>query len=119
MNGPRAKRPRAGDDRGGVTVEAAFAVAALLVVAVLCALGVITIVGQVRCIDAAREAARLAARGDEASAVSAARRIGPVGLRVDLRRDGDRVLARVSSASPLPGLVLAAEAVAVAEPGMR
>lgn len=118
MSGRQTKHPLAGDDRGGVTVEAAFAVASLLVVAVLCALGVISVIGQVRCIDAAREAARLAARGDQSSAVTAARRIGPTGMHVDLRRDGDRVVARVSCASPLPGLVLAAEAVAAVEPGM-
>lgn len=105
------------DDHGGVTVEAAFAVATLVVVALLCVAGVITVVAQVRCIDAAREAARLAARGDEGSAASAARQTGPAGARVELRREGDQVVARVSTGAPLlPGLVVAAEAVAVVEP---
>jgi hypothetical protein len=119
VSGCPAKHPLVQDDRGGVTVEAAFAVASLLVVAVLCAIGVISIIGQVRCVDAAREAARLAARGDEASAVAAARQIGPAGLRVELRRDGDRVVARVSGASLLPGIAMVAEAVAALEPGVR
>ena len=105
------------DDRGGVTVEAAFAVAALVVVVLLCVTGIVTLVAQVRCIDAAREAARLAARGDENSATSAARQVGPAGSRVELRRAGDRVVARVSTGtSLLPGVVVAAEAVAVMEP---
>lgn len=107
-------------ERGGVTVEAAFAVAALVVVALLCAAGVIAVIGQVRCIDAAREAARLQARGDDNSAVAVARSIGPAGARVELRRDGDRVVARVSAAVwLLPGVMVAAEAVAAAEPGAR
>ena len=51
--------------RGATTVEAAFAIAALVVVLVLCAAGLTALSMQVRCIDAAREAARLAARGDD------------------------------------------------------
>lgn len=120
MSGQVSKCPRIRDDRGGVTVEAAFAVASLLAVAMLCAVGIIAVIAQVRCIDAAREAARLAARGDEQAAVGVARQIGPGGAQVDLRRDGDRVVARVSAAMPmLPGLALAAEAVAAIEPGVR
>ena len=46
-----------------VTVEAAFAIAALVVVLVLCVSGLTAVSMQVRCVDAAREAARLAARG--------------------------------------------------------
>ena len=45
------------DDSGGVTVEAAFAVAALIVVAVLGVGGLAAVSMQVRCVDAAREAA--------------------------------------------------------------
>ena len=52
----------------------------MVVVLVLCLGGITAISMQVRCVvDAAREAARLAARGDERSAVDAARRIAPVG----------------------------------------
>lgn len=74
---------------------------------------------QVRCIDAAREAARLAARGDSASAVDIARRIAPGGAQVHLSRDGPAVLARVSVRSALPGITVSAEAAAAAEPGVR
>jgi hypothetical protein len=73
---------------------------------------------QVRCIDAAREAARLAARGDDASASGAAQRIAPDGAGLQLRRDGDLVVATVTArSSMLPGITIAAEAVAAAEPG--
>ena len=56
-----------------------MAIAALVVVLVLCLAGVTAVSMQVRCVDAAREAARLAARGDERNAVEAARRIAPGG----------------------------------------
>ena len=117
MSNQVAKSSWARDDRGGVTVEAAFAVASLVAVALLCTGGVVAVIGQVRCVDAAREAARLAARGDEASAVAAVRQTGPGGARLELRRDGERVVARVSAASPLPGIVVSAESVSALEPG--
>ena len=61
----------------------------------------------------AREAARLAARGDDGSAPAAAQGIAPDGAAVQLRRDGDLVVATVSAKSPLlPGIPIAAEAVA-------
>ncbi|MCV7295399.1 pilus biosynthesis protein TadE, partial [Mycobacterium goodii] len=49
--------------------------AALVVVLVLCVGGLSTVSMQVRCVDAAREAARLAARGDDRAAAETARRI--------------------------------------------
>ena len=97
------------DDSGGVTVEAAFAVAALIAVAVLGIGG----------LDAAREASRLAARGDDRAAVETARRAGPDGATVEVRRDGGRVVARVRVPAPLlPGITVGAEAVAASEPGV-
>jgi hypothetical protein len=75
---------------------------------------------QVRCVDAAREAARLAARGDDGSASNAARSIAPDGAAVQLRRDGEFVVATVTTRSVLlPGVTIAAEAVAAVEPGQR
>lgn len=89
-----------------------------MVVLVLCAAGLTAIAMQVRCIDAAREAARLAARGDEAAAGVAARGVGPAGAALQLRRDGGFVVATVSGRSRLlPGVVITADAVAAAEPG--
>ncbi|OBH49120.1 pilus biosynthesis protein TadE [Mycobacterium sp. E2479] len=84
---------------------------------VLCLAGVTAVSMQVRCIDAAREAARLAARGDQRSAVAAARRLAPGGARVDLRRDGDFLVASVVAHSKLlPTIDIAARAVSAAEP---
>jgi predicted ABC-type ATPase len=87
------------------------------VVLVLCLAGVTAVSMQVRCVDAAREAARLAARGDERSALDAARRIAPAGARVQVRRDGEFLEATVVAHSTLlPSLDIAARAVSAAEP---
>jgi hypothetical protein len=93
-------------------------VAALVVVLVLCLAGLTAMAMQVRCVDAAREAARLAARGDERAASEAARMVGPAGAGLEMRRGDGGVIARVTARSPLlPGITIAAEAVAAAEPG--
>lgn len=85
----------------------------------LCVGGLTAVGMQVRCVDSAREAARLAARGDEAAAAEAARRVGPAGAALQLRRDGGLVVATVRVTSELlPGLTIAAEAVASVEPGV-
>lgn len=105
------------EDEGGVTVEAALAVASLITVLVLCLGAVLGIAYQVRCHDAAREAARLAARGDQARAVDVATRVAPPDARVAVREEGDLIVAVVTAESPLlPLLTLTAEAVAVREP---
>lgn len=102
---------------GASTVEAALAITALVLVLVLCLVGVNAVLMQVRCVDAAREAARLAARGDERSAIAAARRVAPDGARVQLHQDGDLLVATVTAHSKLlPTLDIAATAVAAAEP---
>jgi hypothetical protein len=98
-------------------VEAALGVVTLVAVLVLCLAGVTAVSMQVRCIDAAREAARLAARGDEHSAVAAARGIAPGGAVVQLRRDSDFVVATVSARSNLlPTLGIRATGVSAVEP---
>lgn len=85
----------------------------------LCVGGLAAIGMQVRCVDSAREAARLAARGDEAAASDAVRRVGPAGAALSLRRDGAFVVATVTSrAALLPGLTISAESVASTEPGV-
>jgi len=97
-------------------VEAALALAALVAVVVLCAAGLTAVALQIQCIDAAREVARLAARGDVA-ALTGAERLAPAGASIELRRDGAYVRARVSGRSPLlPGLVISGDSVAMAEP---
>lgn len=87
-------------------------------VLLLCTSGLTAVSMQIRCIDAAREAARLAARGDDGS--DAARDIAPNGATVQLRRDGDHVIATVSARSVLlPGVTVAGHAVAAVEPSQE
>jgi hypothetical protein len=72
----------------------------------------------IRCIDAAREAARLAARGDDGTTL--ARDIAPDSATVQLRREGELVVATVTvRPALLPGVTVAAHAAAVVEPGVR
>lgn len=73
---------------------------------------------QIRCVDAAREAARLAARGEGEAATAAARRVAPSGAVVHVGRDSGLVVARVSVATVLPGFTVSAEAAAAIEPGI-
>lgn len=115
-------RPTIGpaDDRGTVTVEAALALCSLVVVLALMLAAVSAVAAQLRCVDAAREAARLTARGEPDRAEDLARRIAPRGAVVAVTVTGDEITARVSAdpvAGLLPGIEVGAEAVAVLEPG--
>ncbi|MEJ2886460.1 TadE family type IV pilus minor pilin [Actinomycetospora aeridis] len=102
-----------------MTVEAAFAVGTLVVVlaVVLAAMGAVVL--QLRCVDAAIEAARLGARGDVDGARRAAERLLPAGAEVGVEVRGDDVVVHVRAAplgSALPGLRVGAEALAAREP---
>jgi hypothetical protein len=89
----------------------------LVAILVVCMAGLTAVSMQVRCVDAAREAARLAARGDGDAAATAARTVAPAGAVLHLRHDGDYVVATVTAKSALlPGVSINAEAVAAAEP---
>jgi hypothetical protein len=111
-------RSRLATDRGYVTVEAAIALASLTAVLVLAIGAVLAAAVHVQCLDAAREAARLAARGEGDRAVSAARQVAPDGATIVVTTAGDSVTATVSATSALlPGLDLRGTAVAVREPG--
>jgi len=107
-------------DHGMVTVEAAVALPALLLVLAL-AVGVISTVGaQLRLVDAARQAARLAARGEPADVVAeVGERAGPRGTTVTIRRDGSRLTVTTRATTRplglLPGIGLQAKAVAESE----
>ncbi|KRA29801.1 MULTISPECIES: TadE family type IV pilus minor pilin [unclassified Nocardioides] len=116
----RARR----DQRGAVTAELAVGLPLLLAVTAglvwLLAVGI----GQVRTVDAVRETARALARGDDPGEARAlGERIAPGGVRVSVAREGDRVVVRARGRidgpgglfRALPGAVLEAEAVAVAE----
>lgn len=88
----------------------------LVAVLAVCLAGLTALSMQMRCIDAAREAARLAARGDDRAAAEVARQIAPAGAVVQVRREGDLVVATTSATSPLlPGLPIGARSVSVVE----
>ena len=72
-------------DRGMVTAELAVAVPAVVLVLALCLAAVRVAVDQVRCVDAARIAARAAARGDPIDRVrSLGRSAAPAGAQVEV-----------------------------------
>ncbi|WP_236796293.1 TadE family type IV pilus minor pilin [Amycolatopsis sp. GM8] len=110
-------RPEA--DRGAVTVEAAIALGALTLVLGLVLAGVAAVAGQLRCADAAREAARLIARGDRPLAEQAVTQIAP-GARLQVDLTGNAVTVDVTAEPAgglLPGVHLRGHAYALLEPG--
>lgn len=121
--GSSHRRRRLRGDRGMVTAEAAVALPALVVLAGLAVSVVALATGQLRCVDAAREAARAVARGEPAAAARAlAARAAPQGARITLADSGDTVSVTVTvQVRPLGGLLPAAtvqgHAVGVREPG--
>jgi Flp pilus assembly protein TadG len=103
-----------------ITAELAACLPVLVLVLAVALTAVAATGERVRLQDAAREAARLAARGDTARARDVAARVAP-GADLRLSVDGADVTARVSTTvhpltGLLPGLHLAAEAVAALEP---
>ena len=108
-------------EHGSVSVEAAFAVCALVAVLAMALGGISMVVAQVRCIDAAREAARLVARGEPVRADQAARQVAPGGAQVSVQVVGYEVTVEVSSepvGGLLPALTVRAQALAILEPGV-
>jgi len=111
-------------DRGAATAEL-VAVLPVLVAAVLGMVWVLSLgVAQVRTVDAAREAARAVARGDDPGiATSRAEQVGPGGTAITVSRSASRVRASAVALvhGPgglfgfLPGVRLHAEAVAATE----
>jgi hypothetical protein len=120
MTPPSGRKPtRAAADTGGVTVEAALALCALTVFLVL-ALGTLTVVAQsLRCADAARELARLAARGEPDRGRAVAARLAPPGAGLAVTQDGETVVATVSArlVGSLP-MTVNGRAVAAVESGV-
>jgi Flp pilus assembly protein TadG len=119
--GCRTVRASANGERGSATVEAAIAVCAVVVVLGMALAGSAAVLAQLRCTDAAREAARLVARGEPEHAERAARAVAPTGARIAIRVHGDEAVVEVSAepaGSLLPGVSVRAEAMAVLEPGV-
>jgi TadE-like protein len=123
-NPGRARAAAAGSrwprhDRGQATAELAVGLPALMVLTMVAISAVTVAWTAVRCQDAAREAARAAARGDSGPVAGA--RVGPPGATVQVARDGRTVRATVRDVVHplvpwLPGVPITAVAVAALEP---
>lgn len=121
-SGDRAKadprEDRAAADGGSVTVEAALALVTLVLVLGASLSGVGALLAQLRAADGAREAARLAGRGDEQGARAAVTALA--GAEADLALGGDAASVTATVTGPalgglLPEIRLTATAVAARE----
>jgi Flp pilus assembly protein TadG len=106
-----------------VTAEAAVALPALMML-VAFGMGAVEVVGaQLRCVDAAREAARATARAEPVGvARELATRAAPAGSTVVVSSAGDRVTVAVQAdvrllSGLLPDIVVRGAAVGLREPG--
>jgi Flp pilus assembly protein TadG len=105
MNGPR--RRAAICERGYVTAETALALPSLLAVFASLLLIVFAAGAQLRCADAAWEAARLAARGTPTDVTEAqVKRWAPTGATVAVEPDQGTIRATVSVRIGLVGSLL-------------
>ena len=107
-------------DDGSVTVEAALGLAGLTVVTALLLAAQTFLAAQLSCTDAAREAARLVARGQPHEA--AVHQIAPSGATLDVQHLGDEITVTVAANpadSLLPAINPKATAYAMAEPGIE
>ena len=119
---PGAHRARLGADDGAVTVEAAFGILALVAVVGVLAWCLALLPAQLAVGEAARAAARVAARGDDPVVVSEeARRLVP-DAQVEVHLDVDHVVVDVTRTVSPPGVLarwgsvhLRAESVALVE----
>ncbi len=108
-----------GADSGMVTVEAAIALCAFVTVVALVLAGMSMVLDQIRCTDAAREAARLVAMGEQDAVADTVHRIAPSGATIAVTAQGDGVVVTVrdpAAGGLLPGVHVSADAYAVPEP---
>jgi hypothetical protein len=117
---PSGSTGRAGE-RGSATAELAVSLPALVLMLFVALTAVVAVRTELECVDAAREAARSAARGEPGEV--AGRRVAPAGASVTVSRGGDLIRATVSvRVHPLggrmPGFDVSASAVAAIEPGV-
>jgi hypothetical protein len=107
-----------------VTAEFAVALPAFMVVVVAAITAVVAVTAQLRCVDAASVAARMAARGDDAVAIrSTALATAPRAADLQVARTPRVVTATVSARLSvpvlhlvLPGIEVSATSVDAAEP---
>jgi Flp pilus assembly protein TadG len=105
-----------------VTAETAVVLPVLFLVLAGVVAAVIVVGAQLRCVDAAREGARAAARGEQPAMVTAmADRAAPAGAVTTVAPGGEEVrvtvTARISPLGPVPlRITVSAEAVALREP---
>ena len=91
-------------DRGSVTAETAVTLPALAAVLLASLWSVAAVTAQVRCVDAARVAARALARGEPTAwSVAAARRAAPAGAKVAVSRSAGLVVVEVTATARAPG----------------
>ncbi len=112
-------------ERGSVTAELATALPVLVVLLAVALTAVSAVTAQLRCVDAAREGARAAARGESPARVAdLAGQVAPAGARVRVTTAGpDTVTVTVTGRVPLLGrltspMSVQARAVALVEPGV-
>ncbi|MGY1783960.1 TadE family type IV pilus minor pilin [Geodermatophilus sp. SYSU D00698] len=106
-----------------VTAEAAVVLPVLVLVLAAVVSAVVVVGAHLRCVDAAREGARAAARGEDAAQVRAlAARVAPDGAVAAVVVAGEEVRVTVgASVAPLgigPAVGVGASAVARLEPGV-
>jgi hypothetical protein len=100
----RAVRGDGPGDRGSVTAELAVAFPAVVLLLLAGLTGVSAVLTKLRCVDSAREAARVEARGDAGE--PAGRRAAPDGASISIAVEGDSVRAVVrASVHPLVPLL--------------
>jgi Flp pilus assembly protein TadG len=109
-------------DGGMATAELAVVLPTLVLVIAAAVTMVSVVLAQLRCVDAAREAARSAARGEPVAVVrSVARRAAPAGASVEIGSGAEEVRVTVSSRAGrvgglLPAIRVSASSVALREP---
>lgn len=113
------KRLKTHSDRGSATIELAAGLPILMLFLGAALTAIMAVTAHLRCVDAAREAARAQARGD--TGVMAGRRVAP-DATITVEEDGEFVRAHVRiPVTPfgghLPALTATAAAVAAREPG--
>jgi Flp pilus assembly protein TadG len=102
-------RHRLRSDHGAITAEAALVLPVLLAFLALGLWVVGTVITNIRCIDAARDTARAAARGESVeSARQLGQRTAPRGATITITQTGSTIHVQVTAAPASPPGVLRA-----------